>query len=284
MKSIFKTETPPGEVVRFNIQELDELVHNHGVRLVHYKGLACPIGMNDPDDVRIPHSDHSQCSNGFIYQKAGILRAAFIGNNNQNFQVDFGTIWSAQANVILDRFYEEADGNSNPGDSVPVIAAHFDRLYLFEESILVPAWERFQASQSNIQRLRYPVKTVEFFLDSKGTQYLQGIDFDVDSRGWLVWRQGRPRPFYDMNAQLGQVCSIRYLYRPYWYIHDLPHDLRVVEEENDYGDQQTVRMFQSAVLHREYFHEGSAKNDPDAQHIDDLRMGQGPANGNLPPQ
>ncbi len=286
-KSIFQTQTPPGELVRLSLDALDELVHGNGVRLIHYQAMACPIGKNDVDDIRVPHADHSGCSNGFLYHRAGVLKGYFAGNSNQNGFSDFGATWSAQAQVIFDRFYEEADGAVDadvPPGGGEVIIAHFDRIYFADPSILAPAWELIQVSGSGRERLRYPAVAVDRAVDSHGQEYRQHLDFDINDKGLLVWKAGRPHPQYSVGTEMGQVLSLRYTYRPYFYVKDLVHDIRVVAAEDENGNQVTRRMFQTGILLREFFYEGSAKADAEAKNIDDLRVAASAPAPNQPPR
>jgi hypothetical protein len=49
----------------------------------------------------------------------------------------------------------------------------------------------------------------------------------------------------------GAVCSIRYEYKPYWYVGTIPHEIRVVQVQDGF-DRKATRGPQMCVMHREF--------------------------------
>jgi hypothetical protein len=89
----------------------------------------------------------------------------------------------------------------------------------------------------------------------------QGEDFSIEA-GLLKWAEGKQPANLRSEAGTGVICSIRYRYRPYWYVKDLPHEIRVTQLEDPVtGVRRTVRMPQQALLQREYVFENQS-NDP----------------------
>jgi len=229
--------------VSFDAEAFDQAVRSHGVRLVHYTALRSPVGMTDLDDNRRPLPDHSGSSNGFLYTKAGVIRALFLGNSNRPDLRDIGFVDGASSTVTFPRSYE---------DGTEFYLAPFDRFYLEEESIVVPTWQLTRANASGIERLSFPAVSVEQLVDSRGDFYRQEQDFCVKN-GQVVWLDGGRRPMPDLETGRDAVIGIRYRYRPFWYCARMLHEIRVAQVEslvND--DRRLIRMPQQALLNREF--------------------------------
>lgn len=262
----------PSDAVGFDVAKFDEFIRSQGVQFVHWRAMRCPVGMVDPDDVRRPHPHHEDCSNGYIYTKAGTVTCGFLGNSKESRYEDYGRADGSTVNIVLPRFYDMPDGGCF-GDQ-PVEVAPFDRLYLKEEAIVVPTWHTFAAHASGVDRLWFPAVSVTDLVDANGARYAQDIDFTL-RQGQIHWvSQRRPGK--------GVVCSVRFRYRPFWYVRNLVHEVRVAQAEDDFGDRTLQRMPQGAVLQREYFFE---KEQRDSQAKDPERRQQPqPADGGFGPR
>lgn len=261
-----KLEFPAEFLVDFDAQAFDDIIRDKGVPFVHWRAMRCPVGLVDIYDQRRPHEDHSGCSNGFLYTRAGEMNSLFTGNSAQMAQYDIGILTGSSVQVTLPRYY-------NDPEQSPVLVAPFDRLYLPDENIVVVHWQTFLASASGVEKLQFLVVNVADLIDSDGTVYRPG-DYAIDS-GRLRWSSGRrPAP--------GKVCSVRYTYRPYWYIKQLLHEVRVTQVEALDGERVLARMPQSALLQREYIFEKddydpqSRGGDPDRQVKAPSSLGLGP--------
>ena len=272
----------PSDAISFDADKFDELIHSHGVEMVHYRGMRCPVGMIDPNDIRRPHEHHENCSNGFIYTRAGIVTVGFLGNSSNVQYMDAGRMNGSTVQVIIPRFYDSSEERAN--------FTNFDRVYLKEESITVTNWQTFSAHITGVDRLDFPVIEVIDLMDSQGVRYNQGDDFVVKN-GQIHWI-GNKKPGVDPKSGKGRVCSVRYSYRPYWYIKSLMHEVRVSRIEDPFtGERRIERMPQSALLQREYHFE-KEQNDPqattqEAQQDDPnagLRQQPGPATGLFGPR
>lgn len=229
----------------------DVAIHSQGVNLVHHKAFRCPVGMTDINDNRRPHEDHVDCQGGFVYKAAGSITGLFIGNSKSKRMEDSGFADNSTAQVSFPTDYDE-------GDEAFTVAP-FDRFYINEESLLVPMWQLFTHHESGIDRLKYPVEKVEFLMDNKGQMYHEGSDFVVKA-GTLHWiGTNRPPNQIDSGPGMGNgfgndhgaVCSIRYHYRPYYYVGQVLHDIRVAQIQ-DGTERKIQRMPQSVILLREY--------------------------------
>lgn len=249
---VYTTDLPNNHV-SFDVDAFDQAIRSQGVTFVHWRAMRCPVGMIDQYDSRRPHDDHSGCSNGFIYTVAGKITCLFTGNGTGSNPMEMGIMDGSTVSVTLPRFYD--------GGQDAVYIAPYDRLYLDEDRITVVNWQLFEAHASGRDKLNFPVAKVQDLLDSRNSRYQEGADFEVQG-GQIVWT-GSNRPGLDLETGKGRVCAIRYLYRPYWYVKQLVHEVRVSQAENPYtGERQIQRMPQAIVLQREYVFE---KEDKDAQ-------------------
>lgn len=244
--------------VHFGPSDFDDLITGHGVPFVHWRAMRCPVGLKGKHDARRTDECHMGCSNGFIYTKAGDLLCAPSGNNAKMAQYDPGLLTGASISITPPRYYADPEGS--PQRLVQLL--QFDRLFLNDEAITVPTWETFEAHQTGVDRLRFPVVEVVDLMDNQGKRYILG-DFSV-SDGKIAWGQNRPGE--DPDTGKGRVCSVRYTYRPYWYVSQLVHEVRVATVDDPLtGQLVTARMPQSAILQREYLFE---KEDRDSQAAD----------------
>lgn len=265
---------PPGQATSFDVEAFDQAIQSQGVRLVHFRAMRCPVGMVDMYDNRRPEHDHSGCSNGFVYTKAGELTALFTGNDRSTGATDVGFMDGSTVKVTAQRFYD--------GTEKPVHVTNFDRFYLAEDSILVPTWQLFEANISGREKLQFPVMEVQDLMDSTGKRYEQGADFEVQG-GYIQWI-GQNRPTYDPARERGQICAIRYLYRPYWYCRQLVHQVRVAQAEDHFtGERKVHRMPQAMVLTREYIFE-KQDNDEKAPEPDSPEQVPAPRSGSFGPR
>lgn len=268
----------PSTRISFDVEAFDEAVRSHGVKLVHYQALRCPVGMTDMDDNRASHDDHEGCTNGFLYDKVGCVTALFIGNSKHKNPADIGFWDGSTVQVSTPRFYD------NP-DCKPFMVAPFDRFYLDEE-IEVVAWQLFIHHASGRDRLKYPVKHIQSLVDARGERYAEGVDFDIKQEQ-IFWRDGRrPAVNFDADPDRGAVCAVRYTYRPWWYVGQVLHEVRVSQATGDDGTRSIQRMPQSLMLHREYVPLTRDQEEPGTGGIDSdaLRTVLGPLNGGFGPR
>lgn len=244
--------------VSFDADAFDAAIRSHGVQLVHYTALRCPVGMTDLDDNRRPHDDHAGCSNGYLYSKAGCIQSLLVGNQNKQDLRDIGFVDGASFTASFPRTYE---------DGCEFYLAPFDRFYLNEEAITVPTWQLSRCNESGTERLAFPAVSVEHLVDARGDSYKQGQDFQLVN-GQVNWLPAGKRPINDLETGRGAVISIRYRYRPFWYCARLLHEIRVAQVESPINDdRKLIRMPQQALLNREFLflnesHDDQARRDP----------------------
>lgn len=256
--------------VSFDAEAFDMALRDHGVKLVHWRAMPCPVGLIDRHDQRRVHEDHSGCSNGFIYTKAGTATGIFTGNTKKDDQSDIGVLDSSTVQVTLPRTYDECDEE--------VMIAPFDRFYMDEKSITVPHKQLVEAHVTGRDKLSFPVVRVYDVIDANGKSYGDD-DFSIDQTGRIVWNNGPP---YLAAEKHGTIYSIRYTYRPYFYVERVLHEVRVAQVEVGM-ERKVIRMPQSFVLQREYIFE-KADKDPLAPNPNDPRQVKGPAEGIFGPR
>jgi hypothetical protein len=256
----------PEEVVDFDQDAFDNLVKRVGVPLIHYKAIRSPVGMVSRDDIRKPNGDSTSTnSNGFIYKRAGVITGLFTNVNNSNRMADLAEMDGSTVEVTLPRFYDDSPETS-------VRAVRYDRMYLHDPRITVTDWQIFTAHETGYDRLTYPVVDVELLVDSFGEEYDSKNDF-VIWNGQIKWTGKRP--------PANTVCSVRYQYRPYWYVSRLIHEVRVTNKENVLGERETIRMPIRVTLQREYVFENDT-NNPEAPQ--DSRQVKQPQIGSFGPR
>lgn len=260
--------------VAFDTAAFDQAVRAHGCRFVHHRGIWNPVGLVDPYDVRRAEPDHSGASNGRLYTPAGVFAALFTGNSKTVQAQTSGLLDAGVAQITPARCYDCAAG----GAPEQVRLMEQDRLYLADEAVLVPTQERVEASPTGRDRLKFPVVRVEVLVDAANERYRQGADFDV-VEGQIVW--GPRRPGANVMAGRGVVYSVRYQYRPYWYVDRLTHEIRVAQTVDALGRRSMVAMPQCAIINREYVARAEA-NDPLAP--PSARQQPAPADGSYPPR
>ena len=188
-----------------------------------------------------------------------------------------GYLDEASVQITLPRMYEPECNMTKP-----VFIAPFDRFYIKEDAGLeVVHWQLQAAHIMGIDRLSFPIKQVLDIVDSQGKRY-DSTDYCITSEGHLKWIDGRG-PGIDPKSGLGLVYSIRYVYRPYFYVYRLIHEIRVAQIQDESTSERNVkRMPQCAVLNREYnFMSSGADVTPDSA---TARSPRGPREGNLGPR
>lgn len=267
VESFIPTDIPIREAVHMDVAYLEGFVDGQGVPFEHFRALPCPIGRDDPFDVRRVHEDHSGCSNGHIYERVGVMTCTFTGNSKSIQQMDMGLVTGATVQLTLPRFYDS-------DTSKEVSVAPLDRLYLSKQVASVVGTQLFEHNISGKDRLKYPIVLVESLIDNQGNKYTQGEHFDVVG-GQIAWR-GTSQPGMNPATKRGAVCSVRYRYIPFWYIDRLLHEIRLLRQGPD-----VVRAPMSVLIQREYFFENEQN---DRQTKDSPRKAVAPRDGAFGPR
>lgn len=263
----------PDDIIGLDPEAFDTLIRSQGVQMVHFRSMRCPVGLKDPDDIRRGHEHHQDCSNGMVYTKAGLVTCGWLSNSKHVDLGDLGRLDGSTVTVVLPRTYDESDEY--------VDLTYVDRMYLKEESITVTCGNfTFATHITGVDRLCFPVVRVIDLMDAHGKRYYQDVDFCV-CEGQIHWKDGKS-PGVDPDTNAGVICSVRFTYRPYWYVNTLPHEVRVAQVEDEYFERRLQRMPKQAVLQREYHYE---KAQRDAQAKDpEKRQHPEPSSGSFGPR
>lgn len=262
LNQVTNFDIPNGVSNAFDVDAFDEAIRAHGVRFIHYRGMRNPVGLIDKFDSRRPDDDHSGSSNGLIYTKAGCITALFTGNSKDLRAMDGGNLNAANAQITPARTYDCSDE--------PIYLAPMDKLYLEEESVMVTHQQLVDAHETGIDRLKFPALKVLDLIDASNVRYQQETDFKVIS-GKVHWC-GPNRPGTNPETGVGRVYAVRYLYRPYWLVDRLMHEIRMAQAEHPMtGARSTVRMPQAALIQREYVFEQEKADEEAAPSVRQTR-------------
>ena len=241
----------PDEAVTLDAVAFDNLIHHNGVKLIHHRAIRCPVGLQDESDIHRTHPDHTGCSNGFIYKAIGRVTTVFTSNAMDPRKMDEGFVDGSTVSVTFPRFYDS-------DESKRVMVRPYDRFYLEEENIVTAIWDLTTRRQDGLaDRFEFPAVKVEHLIDSTGTWYYEGTDFDLID-GNLVWRPLKgPAP--------RTVYSAWYMYRPFYYCDRLVHEIRVTPTPDfiNTAEVHLERLSFGAILHREYVYRNQ-ENDEQA--------------------
>lgn len=266
----------PQQALTFDAEAFDTAIESQGVKLVHFRGMRCPVGMTDRYDSRRPHDDHQGCSNGFIYTRAGDVQALFTSVNNSRDPNDIGVLDGSTVQVTTPRFYD--DNEHELGKEIFVVP--FDRFYLAEEQVLVEHWQLVESHITGKDKLSFPVVNVANLIDAKGKSYTQGVEFNILD-GQIVWVDSLG-PGFDVDANKGVIYTIRFAYRPYWYCSRVNHQVRVGQIET-IEERKLIRFPQSFTLQREHVFE-KEQADKEAINAPSPRQEKGPADSAFGPR
>jgi hypothetical protein len=240
---------PTATSVTFDLDAFEDAIKAHGLFFYHYRAMRNPIGLIEKHDARRPNPDTPKATNGMVYTKAGVVKALCLGNTKETKASDAGLVDSSTAQFTPLITYMDTGKR--------VFLAPYDKLMLKEESVLVTRHELIEASPTGIDRPKFPVVEVLDCIDSKGLEYHQSEDFDIGLSGQIIWKDRRPGQEIDTGK--GCVYAMRYVYRPYWIVVRLIHEIRMVQQENFVTGITTMRQApQSALINREYYFESEA--------------------------
>ncbi len=230
--------------VTFDAIAFDDVnIRANGVTFIHYAAIPCPLGLNDPDDIH-SHTGHPDCDNGSIYVCQGEVTGNFSGNSNNANLDSSGYLDQSRAYATFPRFYDDKPTKQ-------VLVSTFDKFEIKGNPVRVPNGERLEHHQSGVDRLQYPAACIDFVIDSRGTKYTQGTDFDLVN-GHISWLPGRS-PGYNPVLGVGVVFSVRYTYIPWWYCGGILHEVRLARIPNaGTGKTELTRMPYQVALDREY--------------------------------
>jgi hypothetical protein len=194
----------------------------------------------------------------------------FTGATDEQKQNDVGFIDGSTVQVTAPRFYDDTQEE--------VQVAPFDRFYLREEAIAVSHYQLVEAHATGRDKLSFPAVEVTDIMDATGRKYGPS-DFKIED-GQIVWLTGGPG--FDASRNKGIIYAVRYLYRPYFYVSRIMHQVRVAQIDLPL-ERVVMRMPQAFVLTREIVFENEDKDEL-AANPDSPRQVKGPRTGSYGPR
>ena len=253
----------------FSLDKDDAFITGQGIDYVHYKAIVSPIGLKDRGDYRRDQLD-TITSNGMIYICSGVFSGLEVSNTRDKQIVEGGLNDPSTSQLVLPRFYNKG-GPSDIGQMNLAPEDNGCRIYLAPGDRIYVQDPQANVNVSNYQKMTFelsdnipmfPIVALELpIIDSKNIQYIQGLDYIITSKGNISWLPTGKNPGFDPDTGLGRVYSVRYLYRAFHYVVELPKEVRIAVVTVN-GIRQSERMAYSAVIQREYIYHSQTKGDP----------------------
>jgi hypothetical protein len=262
------TIVPLAPVVQesFDLTRLDIFVTSLGVDLIHYRAIPSPIGQNDRGDWRRNDGVDTITSNGMIYRYAGVFTATITTNEREQTRSPSGVVDPSEARLVMPRFYNVNGGTDN-GERIYL--APGDRVYIADPNadVLVSNSQKMDYEEGIDNVPMFPIcRLQDAIIDSRNIQYNPNLDYTITAEGNIRWLSGGNNPGIDPATGKGRVYSIVYLYRAYYYIVALPHEIRITNVT--VGNIRTpMRMAYHAVIMREYIFHNQNKGDKTNQNV-----------------
>ena len=253
----------------FDLIKQDQFVTSLGVQFSHYKALPSPIGLKDKGEYRRSDAIDTISSNGFLYKKAGCFTATMVGNSKNQKRSDGGFLDDSVARLVMPRFY---DKNEEASAGNRIYLAPGDRVYIADPNadVLVPNYQRMEYEPDQDNRPMFPICKIEFIDDSQGRTFQEGVDFEITTAGDIRWLSGGSNPGIDIDTKKGRVYSVRYLYKAFWYILQIPNEVRITNTTSN-GIRAPERMPSYAVIQREYVYQTNINSSKSNLKPEDLR-------------
>lgn len=244
----------------FNLESQDQFIKSRGVVFQHWAAIPSPIGLKDRGDYRRSDQYDTITSNGMIYKKVGCFTASIVSNSKNKSPIEGGVFDYSTARLLVPRFYDK----ENDGEEKEIHLAPGDRVFVRDLELLVPNYQRMEFNPGGLDRAQFPIKCVNYLIDSRNVEYKQGYHFKLVD-GHIKWIDGRDNPGIDPDTGKGRVYSIRYEYNAHWYITQIPNEVRVVQGTSSDGERFPQRMSYSAIIQREYVYYNQ-NNDTQKDH------------------
>jgi len=249
----------------FDATAFDNFIEAHGIEFKHWKAVPCPGSDSDRGSPRSTHLNHT-CSNGFYFRGGRCFLGVFENTNTKKFLNVEGIIDSSIMTLHAPRFYKES--------GCQILFGVNDRLDLADDTIVVPKLETMVCSPTGIDRPMFPIVKMDHVIDAFGKEYAEGSDFSIVN-GNIHWI-GQNRPQFVQGTGDGGIYSIRYLYRPSWYVNLVLHEVRLVNTfDPTTGVKSQVRYPQLLIVQREIYYLNQLHNSQE----DTSREGLAPRSG-----
>jgi len=260
-------EEPWNSVTMDSIGQDNFLIQN-GVLFDHYKAVPCVLGQTVEGDIRHSHNHDFEgntnvhCENGFLYCFAGQVWGVFTNKSKQMAYIPAGFYGSSSAMLTFNRYYR--------GTTKIASFTEYDKLIPCEcpKEFFHSNFEKVTHSMTGVDRTQFQITEIEYVTDSDGKFYNEGIDFKIDSQGHIAWIPGGKQPGWNNVADKPKLISVRYKYKPYFYVKQMMHEIRIFPQMNAYdGSYSMQKMPMQAQVQADYiFLNNRTEQDvPDAE-------------------
>lgn len=223
----------------------DQLLRERGIRFIHKRATPCPnmTALDDNNhDPECPYCDNA----GMLYYDEREIIGAFQSNSLEKTFEQHGIWETGSAVVSMPSVYE---------DGTPADFNTFDQLLIPDFEIRLWQLFEYEPRPQNKQRLRYPVKKIEYMASIRGgvlKPYQVDVDFTITADGDIQWIAGR-EPYYNSATNMGEILTLAYFANPVYVVLQPLRELRVSQEMNAGGAKQARRLPQQILVRRDYF-------------------------------
>lgn len=243
----------------FDLDKQDAFVTSLAVDFAHYKAMPSPLGKKDRGDYRRSDGVDTITANGFIYRCAGKFSATMVDNDRNQKRTSGGISDPSKSRLILPRFYNKDDVS----DGSRIYLAPGDRLYIADPNAddRVETYEEVDYQEGIDNTTLFPICCLVLpIVDSNNIEYKEHLDFEITKEGWIRWLSTGRNPGIDPLTGKGRVYTVRYRYKAFWYVTELPKEIRITNVTN--GELRgPQRMPYHAIIVREFMYHNQNKGD-----------------------
>lgn len=209
-----------------------------GIVFNHYIAIPNVVGENLLGDIRRTFGEESKnqfgfdqqfdfIENGYLYKYAGQVWGIFQGNNKSFKELTAGLYSSSGAMITFNRYYRGTDKY--------VGFAEFDKLIpcISGKQFYSVNFQKLHSSMTGLTRLQFPACQIDFVIDSDGNIY-EEVKHYVLEHGNIKWVSGGPG--VNFTTGKSKLISVRYRYKPTFYVNYMGHDIRISPTFDEMGN------------------------------------------------
>lgn len=241
----------PGDNIAFDVERLEQFIRSHGVTCEVYSAMYCPIEVTDANANRI--HNHGNCQNGFLYRYEGKTTVSFTGNVTAPDMTESGVQDNSMVMATFPLYYDDCPDKA-------VVLGQFYRIYISDCPTAVVNSEKIEHHASGTDKPSYPIEKMLRLADNHGKEYHEGADYDIVD-GLIKWKPNKS-PGIDVDLNRGNIISMLYTYKPFYYVSRLPHEIRVSRRDNPMtGEAEVLRMQTQVALQREWMFDQAVRDN-----------------------
>lgn len=217
----------------------DALIRDYGCKARHQSASICPCyyGRIESGQQKLKCT---RCENGYLtYDSTEIF--VYLENTDLEKQfMQFG-VWDVGTAHMFTPAKRE--------DGTEFYLGYFDKITILDFSETYS--EVIQKGKGDVDILKY--KALEIvYLGSDRKTFSLGSDFQLNDDGNIRW-VGTNQPSYDLEREVGEVYTVRYLRNPVYRVMEIFHENRVVLTGVGTGVQKLPkRMVQECLIRKDF--------------------------------